>query len=232
MARTGMTINERGGQGLFGDFARIAAGAGNDVWLGRLSLIHNELTETHGQKLNNRFIALRTAKATNTYPPPAVPSLQERQKDSVIREKRLAQLEQQKNSIYGEIFDLQISMTPFDYAKEKISEAKLARLNDKFATMTKDERATALSDREFRMAVLNEPHQMSAMPRSEYDMLKQSEIARRFPNESARVALGRAAIAEAELTFKTVRAAHAEDKQSCAALAETAVMAEDTKKWA
>jgi hypothetical protein len=232
MARTGMTIDERGGQGLFGDFARIAAAGSHDPWIGRLAVIHNELTETHGQKLNNRFIALRTAKTTTTFPPPAVQSLPERQKDSVIREKRLAQLEQQKNAVYGEIFDLQIGLTPFDYAKEKISEAKLARLNDKFARMDKDERASALKDREFRMAVLNEPHQMSAMPKSEYDMLRQSEIERRFPNESARVASGRAAIAEIELDFKTVQRAHAEDKQYYAALAESTVLAEDTKKWA
>jgi hypothetical protein len=231
MARTGMAVDENGGQGLFGDFARITAGGSNDPWIGRLALIHNELTETHGRRLNNRFIALRTAKTTTTYPPPAVQSLPERQKDSAMREKRLAQLEQQKNSIYGEIFDLQISLTPFDYSKEKISETKLARLNDRFATMNKDERNEALKQREFRMAILNEPHQMSAMPKSEYDMLRQSEIARRFPNESARVALGREAIAEIELDFKTVQRAHATDKQNYAP-AESAVLAEDKKAFA
>jgi hypothetical protein len=230
MARTGMTVDEKGAQGLFGDFSRITAGGSNDPWLGRLSILNNELTETHGQKLNNRFVALRTAKTTGQAA--AVPSLPDRKKDSVIREKRLAQLEQQKNSIAGEIFDLQISLSPFDFSKEKISEAKLARLNDKFATMSRDDRASALKDREFRMAVLNEPYQMSAMPKSEYDMLKQSEIARRFPNESARIALGKAAIAEVELTFKTVQRAHAEDKQYYGALAEPAVLAEDEKAWA
>jgi hypothetical protein len=229
MARTGMTVDEKGAQGLFGDFARITAGGSNDPWLGRLSILNNELTETHGQKLNNRFIALRTAKTTGQ--PAAVQSLPDRQKDSVIREKRLAILEAHKNSIAGEIFDLQVSLSPFDYSKEKISEAALHRLNNKFATMNKDERNEALKQREFRMAILNEPHQMSAMPKSEYDMLKQSEIARRFPNESARIALGRAAIAEAELTFKTVQRAHATDKQNYAP-AVPAVLAEDKKAWA
>ncbi len=228
MARTGMTIDERGGQGLFGDFARIAAAGSNDAWIGRLNIINHELTEIEGQKLNNRFVALRTAKTTGQ--PAAVNSLADRQKDSIRREKRLAILEAQKNAVAGEVFDLQVSLSPFDYSKEKISEAKLARLNDKFARMDKDDRASALQDREFRMAILNEPHQMSAMPKSEYEMLKQSEIARRFPNESARIALGRAALAEAELTFKTVQRAHATDKQNYTP-AELAVLAEDRKDW-
>lgn len=230
MARTGMQIDERGTQGVFGDFSRITATGSRDVWIGRLSMANNELVNDHGLKLNNHVRAISNAKMSGQ--PAAVLPLPERQKAAVMREKRLNEIENQRNQIASEMFDLEISLTPFDYSKEKISEAMLARLTDKFAGMNEDARKEALKTREFRMAVLKEPHQMSSMMKSDWDMLRQQEIARRFPDESARLALAKSAVEEFDLTQKTIRRAHDVDKKSCNADAEPVVLAEDKKAWA
>jgi hypothetical protein len=228
--RGGITINDKGDQGTIG-FWPEKFDTAHTGWTGQLRAQFGEAVRI-AQRHHTQNESVRMARATGK--PTALPEPPVRQSLARAEQKKLAEIQRRVGTVADEVFRKHIGLKPFDYAADGLIGAmNRQEIRNAFRNMTVEQRAAALRKHEYRMAVLEQPPEISDIPQSQADLLYQQALAVKFPNEIAGIIEAKEAAEIVATALKTAgNAVENELIASGTTIAEPAAPAEPQKSWA
>lgn len=200
--RAGFMISEKGEQGLLGWIPDRLANV-NSGWVAAARAVNDAARVGIVQRLATQNEAVFTARHSKTVA--AVPEPDVRAKLARGHLKRLAEEEKKLAVVEDQIFVKSHGLTPFNYDDGVVGRDNREELRKTFAAMSKEQKALAIKKGAFRRAVLEQEPEVTGLPATDYELLKQEQIRSRYPQETADIADAREAIDAVKLTLKSAR---------------------------
>jgi hypothetical protein len=173
----GIAIDSNGAQGTVGfwEFPE----ASSNSWLGKLRLTFGETMKiAQRHHLQNREVLL--AKVANKTP--KVPEVGVRQTLARQEQKRLDELDRAVGQIADETFLAKAKLKPYDYEKGgMIGALNRQELRNHLRGMDDKARREALLKPVYRAAALEQPGEISGVPASTLDQLREEELQAKYP---------------------------------------------------
>lgn len=226
--RGGITINDRGDQGTVGFWPEKFDGSTG--WLGGL---RNQFGEAVRIAQRHHIANEEKRAAKNKGQPAVLPEFSVRQAISRAEQKKLDAIEAHVAKISDDAFRARSALKPFDYGDAADRAMELRKeLRAHLRSVPEKERVAMLKTHAYREAVLEQRAEISGLPQSQYDLLREAELAQKFPDVIAGTADAMEGVEIVLLALKTARrAVEAELQAAGSTVAEPAIPA-PAKAWA
>lgn len=177
--RGGITINDRGDQGVIGFWPEQYDSATPTSWVGRLRGDFGAVVQI-AQRHHQQNEAVKLAKTTKR--PLALPEPDVRASLARAEQKKLADLHHRVATIADEAFLAKAKLKPFEYGAGVIDAMNRQELRAALRAMPDDKRSAALRSHAYRAAALEQPPELSGIPASLHTQLHDMEIAAKYPD--------------------------------------------------
>jgi hypothetical protein len=119
--------------------------------------------------------------------------------------KKLEEEEKKLAVVEDQMFLKKISLKAYDYEDGSIGRDNREELRKTFTRMTPEQKAVALQKGVYRRAVLEQQPEVTGRPASQFELLEQAEIQRRYPQETSDLADARETAEAVKLTARSAR---------------------------
>jgi hypothetical protein len=180
VGRGGMTINVRGDERLLAFWPAELSDRGVDSYVGKAFRLYSEsmrIAQRHHQQ-NRKVIESKAARREVQLPEPSVRSSLAR-----AEQRRLTELQAELKEIEHRAFMQRSSLAPFDYPANDLGDVfRRQELRSLLREVPQADRLKLVQKHEYRRAMLEMPCEVSAMPPSEYQRLREAELLAKHPD--------------------------------------------------